>query len=196
MSESVPEPPAQLRLRDYVLSALAVVFGVTAVLAPFARDAFATNGYVLGRGLTPATDPIPMTTAPILFWVVGIGLLLAASGWLLGLPRVLARRLAVGAAGLKAAVIGLIGAGLIASAYAQPPNTDGLLGLALLFLGVPILIGGLVYVGVAFLVRARRMPWRMAAAALDAFVAWSIAQYLLQGSVTNSQPYTRDPRSA
>src|SRR5260370_13821319 len=82
-------------LREYAITTATVVVGLAAVVVPFAVDTSSGLSYLESRGLTPVTDPIAPSAAPLLFGVIGLGVLLALAGWLVILPPRSARRFTI-----------------------------------------------------------------------------------------------------
>lgn len=179
----------QTFLREHVLVGAAVLVLVAIVIVPFALDTNATVNYLNSRGLTIVTDPIDPSTAPVLFGVAGVGLLLAVAGLLMTLRWSIARWLAILSATAKAVILLGLGAAGISSYATLPPNTDGLVAGALLIVAIPLIIGGLFYVAVTLFTRARRVGWRLAAVVLDGFVAWTVARQALGSASLSSSPF-------
>jgi len=175
--------------REYVLIAPIVLATVAAVVIPFAWDTAATVQYLESRGLTPSTHPVDTTSAPVVFAGIACLLLLATSGLLTTLPRAAARRIAIIGAGAETVILLGLGAASLVSAYTLPPNTDALVGLALLVLASPLLAGGIAYLGVTLLIRSRRAGWRIAAAILDSVLAWMISLLALHEALDSAVPF-------
>jgi hypothetical protein len=176
-------------LREYVITTAIVVVGLAAVVVPFAVDTSSGLSYLQSRGLTPVTDPIAPSAAPLLFGVVGLGVLLALAGWLVVLPRRSARRLAIVCAATKTFILLGLGAAAVISEATLAPNTDALVGLALLVVSTPLIGAGLLSLAVTLLTRARASGWRIAAAVVDGGVAWSISTLALLEAATLSSPF-------
>ncbi len=122
-----------------------VLATVAAVVLPFAWDTAASVQYLVSRGLSPSTHPIDTTSAPPVFAAIACILLLATSGLLLTLPRAAARRIAIIGAGAQTVILLGLGAASLVSAFTLPPNTNALVGLALLVISSPLLAAGIAY---------------------------------------------------
>jgi len=174
---------------EYILIAAIVLATVAAVVMPFAWDTAASVQNLESRGLTPTTNPIDTTSAPVVFAAIACTLLLAASGLLLILPRAAARRIAIIGAGAETVILLGLGAASLVSAFALPPNTDALVGLALLVISSPLLAAGIAYLGVTLLIRSKSPGWRIAAAILDSVLAWMIALLALHEALDTAVPF-------
>jgi hypothetical protein len=175
--------------RDYILITAIVLATVAAVVMPFAWDTALTVQNLESRGLAPATYPVDTSSAPVVFGVVACILLLATSGLLLILPRAAARRIAIIGAGAETVILLGLGAASLFSAFTLPPNTDALVGLALIVISTPLLAGGIAYLGVTLLIRSTSPGWRVAAAILDSVVAWMIALLALHEALLAAVPF-------
>ena len=131
-----------------------VLATVAAVVLPFAWDTAASVQYLVSRGLSPSTHPIDTTSAPPVFAAIACILLLATSGLLLTLPRAAARRIAIIGAGAQTVILLGLGAASLVSAFTLPPNTNALVGLALLVISSPLLAAG-----IAYLIGGGRTRW-------------------------------------
>jgi hypothetical protein len=174
--------------REYILIAAIVLATVAAVVIPFAWDTAASVQYLESRGLTPSTNPIDTTSAPVVFAAIACILLLATSGLLLTLSRAAARRIAIIGAGAETVILLGLGAASLVLAYTSP-NSDALGVLALLVISSPLLAGGIVYLAVTLLIRSQRPGWRIAAAILDSVLAWMIALLALHTAGNYSMPF-------
>ncbi len=176
-------------LREYAVTTAIVLVGLAAVVVPFAVDTSSGLSNLESRGLTPVTDPIAPSAAPLFFGVIGLGALLALAGWLVLLPRRYARRLAILCGATKTFILlGLGAAGLISEA-ALAPDTDALVGIALLVVSIPFIGAGLLSLAVTLLTRARASGWRIAAAVVDGGVAWTISTLALLEAGNASSPF-------
>jgi hypothetical protein len=176
-------------LHEYVLVSAVVLASLAAVVAPFAWDIATSNQYLQSRGLTPSTHPIDSVSAPLFLGAVGFVLLLAMSALLLRLPRAAARRIAIVGAGAEAVIFFGLGAASLVSAYTLRPNSDALVGLAVLVISSPLLASGIAYLAVTLLIRSQRAGWRTAAAILDLALAWMIALLALHAASNASVPF-------
>jgi hypothetical protein len=176
-------------LREYVLVSAVVLASVAAVVAPFAWDTATSNQYLQSRGLIASTHPIDSVSAPLFFAAIGFVLLLAMSAVLLKLPRAAARRIAIVAAGAEAVIFFGLWAASLVLAYTLGPNSDALVGLAVLVISSPLLAGGIAYLAVTLLIRSQRVGWRTAAAILDSALAWMIALLALHSASNASMPF-------
>ena len=174
---------------EYILIAAIVLATVAAVVMPFAWDTAASVQNLESRGLTPSTNPIDTTSAPVVFAAIACTLLLAASALLLILPRAAARQIAIIGAGAETVILLGLGAASLVSAFTLPPNTDALVGLALLVISSPLLAAGIAYLGVTLLIRSKSPGWRIAAAILDSVLAWMIALLALHEALDAAVPF-------
>ncbi len=175
--------------REYILIAAIVLATVAAVVIPFAWDTAATVQNLESRGLTPSTNPIDTTSAPVVFAAIACILLLATSGLLLTLPCTAARRIAIIGAGAETFILLGLGAASLVSAFTVGPNSDALIGLALIVISTPLLAGGVAYLGVTLLIRSKSPGWRVAAAILDSVLAWIIALLALHEALAAAVPF-------
>jgi hypothetical protein len=175
--------------REYILIAAIVLATVAALFIPFAWDTAATVVNLGSRGLSPSTNPIDTTSAPVVFAAIACVLLLVMSVLLLTMPTAAARRIAIIGAGAKAFILLGLGAASLVSAFTLPPNTDALVGLALIVISAPLLAGGIAYLGVTLLIRSKSPGWRVAAAILDSVLAWMIALLALHEALLEAVPF-------
>jgi len=175
--------------REYILIAAIVLATVAAVFIPFACDTAATVQNLGSRGLSPSTNPIDTTSAPVVFAAIACILLLVTSGLLLALPCAAARRIAIIGAGAETVILLGLGAASLVSAFTLPPNTDALVGLALIVISTPLLAGGIAYLGVTLLIRSKSPGWHVAAAILDSVLAWMIAPLALHEALDAAVPF-------
>ena len=178
--------------REYILTTAIVLATVAALFIPFAWDTVATVKNLESRGLTPSTNPIDTTSAPVVFAAIACILLLATSGLLLTLPRAAVRRMAIIGAGVETVILLGLGTTTLVSAYTLPPNSDALVGLALLVISSPLLVGGIAYLAVTLLIRSKSPVWRVAAAILDSALAWIIALLALHEALDAAVPFWAD----
>jgi hypothetical protein len=174
--------------RDYIVVAAIVLATVAAVVIPFAWDTAASVLSLEARGLTPSTNPIDTTSAPVVFAATACILLLATSGLLLTLPRAAARRIAIIGAGAETVILLVLGAASVVAAYSSP-NSDALGVLALLVISSPLFAGGIAFLAVTLLIRSQRARWRIAAAIVDSLLAWMIALLALHAASNASMPF-------
>jgi hypothetical protein len=174
--------------RDYILVAAIALASVAAVVIPFAWDTAASVLSLEARGLTPSTNPIDTTSAPVVFAATACILLLATSGLLLTLPRAAARRIAIIGAGAETVILLVLGAASVVAAYSSP-NSDALGVLALLVISSPLFAGGIAFLAVTLLIRSQRARWRIAAAIVDSLLAWMIALLALHAASNASMPF-------
>jgi hypothetical protein len=175
--------------REYILIAGIVLATVAALFIPFAWDTVATVKNLESRGLTPSTNPIETTSAPVVFAAIACILLLATSGLLLTLPRAAARRIAITGAAAETVILLGLGAASLVLAYTLPPNSDALGGLARLVISSPLLAGGIAFLGVTLLIRSKSPGWQVAAAILDSALAWMIALLALHEALDAAVPF-------
>lgn len=175
--------------REYMLIAAIVLATVAALFIPFAWDTAAIVQNLESRGLTPSTNPIDTTSAPVAFAAIACILLLAMSGLLLTLPRVAARRIAIIGAGAETVILLGLGAASLVLAFTPGPNSDALVGLALIVISTQLLAGGIAYLGVTLLIRSKSPRWRVAAAILDSVLAWMIALLALHEALLEAVPF-------
>ncbi len=175
--------------REYILIAAIVLATVAALFIPFAWDTAATLQNLGSRGLSPSTSPIDTTSAPVVFAAIACILLLVTSGLLLALPCAAARRIAIIGAGAETFILLGLGAASLVSAFTLGPNSDALVGLALIVISTPLLAGGIAYLGVTLLIRSKSPGWRVAAAILDSVLAWMIALLALHEALDTAVPF-------
>jgi len=175
--------------REYILIAAIVLATVAALFIPFAWDTAATVQNLGSRGLSPSTNPIDTTLAPVIFATIACILLLVTSGLLLMVRCSAARRIAIIGAGAKTFILLGLGAASLVSAFTLGPNSDALVGLALIVISTPLLAGGIAYLGVTLLIRSKSPGWRVAAALLDSVVAWMIALLALHEALLEAVPF-------
>jgi hypothetical protein len=175
--------------REYILIAAIALATVAAVVIPFAWDTAASVQYLESRGLTPSTNPIDTTSAPVVFAAIACILLLATSGLLLTLSCAAARRIAIIGAGAETLILLGLGAASLVSAFTLGPNSDALVGLALIVISTPLLAGGIAYLGVTLLIRSKGPGWRVAAAILDSVLGWMIALLALHEALDAAVPF-------
>jgi hypothetical protein len=174
--------------REYILIAGIVLATVAALFIPFAWDTAATVKNLESRGLTPSTNPIATTSAPVVFAAIACILLLATSGLLLTLPHAAARRIAIIGAAAETVILLGLGAASVVLAYTSS-NSDALGVLALLVISGPLLAGGIAYLGVTLLIRSKSPGWQVAAAILDSVLAWMIALLALHEALDAAVPF-------
>ena len=175
--------------REYVLIATIVLTTVAALFIPFAWDTAATVQNLESHGLTPSTNPIDTTSAPVVFAAIACILLLVAAGLLLTLPFAAARRIAIIGAGAETFILLGLGAASLVSASTLGPNSDALVGLAMIAVSAQLLAGGIAFLGVTLLIRSKSAGWRVAAAILDSVLAWMIALLALHGALDRAVPF-------
>ena len=175
--------------RDYILIAAIVLATVAAVVIPFAWDTAASVQNLDSRGLTPSTQPIDTTSAPVVFAAIASILLLAMSGLLLTLPRAAAKWIAIIGAGTETVILLGLGAASLILGSTPAPNSDALFGLMLYVLSMWLFAGGIAYLAVTLLIRSQRPSWRIAAAILDSGLAWMIALLALHTAISYSMPF-------
>ena len=175
--------------REYILIAAIVLATIAALVIPFALDTAATVQNLGSRGLSPSTNPLDSTLAPAVFAAIACILLLATSGLLLMVPCSAVRRIAIIGAGAKTFILLGLGAACLVSAYTPGPNSDPLVGLALIVIATPLLAGGIAYLGVTLLIRSKSPGWRVAAAILDSVLAWMIALLALHEALLAAVPF-------
>lgn len=175
--------------REYMVIAAIVLASVAALFIPFAWDTAATVQNLESRGLTPSTNPIDTTSAPVVFAAIACILLLVTSGLLLALPRAAARRIAIIGAGAETSILlGLAGA-ILVLAFIPGPHSDALVGLALIVLSMALLACGIAYLGVTLLIRSKSPGWGVAAAILDSVLAWFVALLALHEALDSAVPF-------
>jgi hypothetical protein len=175
--------------REYIRIAAIVLATVAALFIPFALDTASTVQNLESRGLTPSTNPIDTTSAPVVFAAIACTLLLVTSGLLLSLPSAAARRIAIIGAGAETFTLLGLGAASLVSAFIDGQNSGALVGLALIVISMLLLAGGIAYLGVTLLIRSKSPGWRVAAAILNSVLAWLIALLALHEALHAAVPF-------
>jgi hypothetical protein len=175
--------------REYILIAAIVLATLAALFIPFAWDTASSVQNLESRGLTPSTSPIDTTSAPVVFAAIACTLLLVTSALLLSLSHAAARRIAIIGAGAESFILLGLGVASLVSAFTFGPNSHALVGLALIVISMPLLAGGIAYLGVTLLIRSKSPGWRVAAAILDSVLAWMIALVALHEALDAAMPF-------
>ncbi len=163
------------RVRPAAVLVVVVLAGVVSIAGPFSAAADQELKGEQANGLAPITFPISIASVPWVFATLCVPLLLMAGVITLIAPVPSTRWIAMACAGLKGVLMGGIGAVVFAYSFAPENNIDGLVGLAMLFFSVPVLVAGVAYFGAAFASRSRGLPWRVVGAFIDAGLSWFIA---------------------
>ena len=100
-----------------------------------------------------------------------------------------ARLIAIIGAAAETIILVVPGVASLVSAFTLGPNSDALVGLALIVISTPPLACGIGYLSVTLLIRSKSPGWRVAAAILDSVLAWMIALLALHEALDSAVPF-------